>query len=282
MYFDPSNEQALALLRLALEEDIGSGDVTSEACIPKGRMASGEFRAKQDLVVAGVEFLPVLYRMQGGDGEAEVTIDAPSGTVISKGTRIASVRGEAQLLLEIERTALNLMQRMSGIATVARQYADQVAHTKCKVLDTRKTTPGLRYLEKAAAAAGGVTNHRQGLFDAILIKNNHIDAAGGVGPALRAALATGLPVEIEIRDRAELEEALANGARHVMLDNLTPDEARVEIACIAGRAKVELSGGVTLDSVRAYAETGADYVSCGAITHSAVAVDINFRLAWQH
>lgn len=281
MLFDPQNEQALALLRLALAEDIGTGDVTSKACVPKGRMASGEFRAKQDLVLAGVELLPVLYRMQGGDGKAEVTIEAASGSAISKGTRIAAVRGEAQLLLEIERTALNLLQRLSGIATMARQYAAQVAHTKCRVLDTRKTTPGLRYLEKAAAAAGGVTNHRQGLFDAILIKNNHIDAAGGVGPALRAALATGLAVEIEVRDRAELDEALANGASHVMLDNLTPDQARAEIAYIAGRATVELSGGVTLESVGAYAETGADFVSCGAITHSAVAVDINFRLAWQ-
>jgi nicotinate-nucleotide pyrophosphorylase (carboxylating) len=178
-----------------------------------------------------------------------------------------------------ERVALNFLQRLSGVATVARKFADAVAGTGCKVLDTRKTTPGFRALEKAAAVAGGVTNHRMGLYDAILIKNNHIAAAGGVRAAIQRARGTsGLPAEIEVRTRQELHEALDAGAAHLLLDNLTPAEATDWIREIGGRAKVELSGGITLDTVRAYAETGADYVSSGAITHSARAMDISFRL----
>jgi nicotinate-nucleotide pyrophosphorylase (carboxylating) len=174
--------------------------------------------------------------------------------------------------------ALNFLQRLSGVATLARQYADAVAGTKTRVLDTRKTTPGLRQLEKMAAAAGGATNHRQGLFDAVLIKNNHITAAGGVTQALANARNFPGPVEIEVRTRAELDEALAAGAKHLLLDNLSPEEAAEWIVYIAGRARVELSGGITLDTIRAYAEAGPDFISCGAITHSATAVDISFRL----
>ena len=193
---------------------------------------------------------------------------------------IAEVEGPARTLLTRERVALNFLQRLSGVATLARRFADAVAGTGCRVLDTRKTTPGLRALEKAAAAAGGVTNHRMGLYDAILIKNNHIAAAGGVRNAIERARAAGLPIEIEVRTRDELREALDCGAAHLLLDNLTPAEAADWIREIAGRAKVELSGGITLDTVRAYAETGADFVSAGAITHSARAMDISFRLEW--
>jgi len=156
-----------------------------------------------------------------------------------------------------------------------------VEGTRCRILDTRKTTPGLRRLEKMAAAAGGVTNHRLGLFDAILIKNNHITAAGGIRAAVERARTAGIPVEVEVRTREELEEALACGITHLLLDNLTPDQAKEWISYINGRAKVELSGGITLDTVRSYAEAGPDFISCGAITHSATAVDINFRLQWQ-
>jgi nicotinate-nucleotide pyrophosphorylase (carboxylating) len=170
------------------------------------------------------------------------------------------------------------MQRLSGIATLARTYVEAIAGTKSHILDTRKTTPGLRRLEKMAAAAGGVVNHRMGLYDAVLIKNNHIAAAGGVRPALERAFATHLPVEIEVRTQAELDRALACGAKHLLLDNLTPAQAAEWIHRINRRATVELSGGITLDNVRAYAEAGADYISCGAITHSATAVDINFRI----
>jgi nicotinate-nucleotide pyrophosphorylase (carboxylating) len=173
---------------------------------------------------------------------------------------------------------LNFVQRLSGIATASSAYVRAVEGTGCRILDTRKTTPGLRRLEKMAAAAGGATNHRMGLFDAVLIKNNHITAAGGVRAALERTRSAGVPVEIEVRTRPELDEALACGATHLLLDNLHPDEAREWIAHIGGRAKVELSGGITLENARAYAETGADFLSSGAITHSARAVDINFRI----
>jgi nicotinate-nucleotide pyrophosphorylase (carboxylating) len=191
---------------------------------------------------------------------------------------VAEVHGLARTLLECERVSLNFIQRLSGVATMARRYADAVAGTNCKVLDTRKTTPGLRRLEKMAAAAGGVTNHRMGLYDAILIKNNHISAAGGVRAALERVKDSKLLVEIEVRTQAELEEALDAGAKHLLLDNLTPAEAAEQIRFIAGRASVELSGNITLDTVRAYAESGADFVSSGAITHSVRSVDFNFRI----
>ena len=161
---------------------------------------------------------------------------------------------------------------------MARRFAETVAGTGCRVLDTRKTTPGLRRVEKLASAAGGATNHRMALYDAVLIKNNHITAAGGVTAALERFRESGLPVEIEVRNRAELDEALAAGAKHVLLDNLMPEQAREEIRYIAGRATVELSGNITLDTVRAYAETGADFVSSGGITHQARSVNFNFRI----
>jgi nicotinate-nucleotide pyrophosphorylase (carboxylating) len=259
------------ILRLALEEDIGSGDVTTSACVPADRRARGRFLAREALVLAGTEILTQLYD--------DITLRRNDGDTCEDGDVFAEVAGPARILLTYERTALNFLQRLSGVATVARQYAEAVAGTKCKVLDTRKTTPGMRSLEKAAAAAGGVTNHRMGLYDAILIKNNHIAAAGGVRAAIeQTRAASPLPIEIEVRTRSELREALDAGAAHLLLDNLTPAEAADWIREIAGRAKVELSGGITLDTVRAYAEAGADYVSSGAITHSARAMDISFRL----
>jgi nicotinate-nucleotide pyrophosphorylase (carboxylating) len=191
---------------------------------------------------------------------------------------IAEVRGTARTLLECERVSLNFIQRLSGVATVARQYADAVAHTKCRVLDTRKTTPGMRRLEKFAARSGGVVNHRMGLYDAVLIKNNHITAAGGVQAALESVRHLTCHIEIEVRTLAELDEALACGAKHLLLDNLTPAEAAAWIRRIDGRASTELSGNITLETVRPYAESGADFVSSGAITHSAPSMDFNFRI----
>ena len=272
------NEHAeiIEAVRRALEEDIGPGDITTAACVPETQMASGQFLAREPQVVAGVELLALIYDMRGGVDK--LTTEKASGEAAAAGETIARVKGRARTLLECERVALNFLQRLSGIATLARQYVERVEGTNCRVLDTRKTTPGLRLPEKRAAAAGGVTNHRMGLFDAVLIKNNHIAAAGGVRQAMDRARAAGMPIEIEVRTRAELEEALAAGARHVLLDNLTPAQAAGEVRWIAGRARVELSGGITLDNVRAFAETGADFVSCGAITHSARATDISFRL----
>jgi nicotinate-nucleotide pyrophosphorylase (carboxylating) len=265
-----------SLLRLALEEDIGTGDVTSAACIAESQLAAGRFLAREPLVIAGLDLLSEIYTLRGG--VEQLTILKHDGDSCVDGDILATVRGRARTLLECERVALNFLQRLSGVATLARQYADAVRGTNCRVLDTRKTTPGLRALEKQAARAGGITNHRAGLYDAILIKNNHISAAGGVRPALERAAHAGLPIEIEVRTRPELREALASGATHLLLDNLTPAEAAAWIAEIAGRAKVELSGGITLETVRAYADAGADFVSSGAITHSARAMDISFRL----
>lgn len=264
------------VVRLALAEDIGTGDVTSRACIPESRLARGRFLAREPLVVAGLDLLSEIYELRGG--VEELVLVKRDGDACSDGEVVATVRGSARTLLECERVALNFLQRLSGVATLARRYADAVSGTGCRVIDTRKTTPGMRQLEKRAAAAGGITNHRMGLYDAILIKNNHIAAAGGVAPALEAARQAGLPIEIEVRTREELREALSCGAGHLLLDNLSAGEAAEWIREIAGRATVELSGRITLDTVRAYAETGADFVSAGAITHSARAMDLSFRL----
>ena len=256
----------------ALAEDIGPGDVTTEACVPAGNTAAGTFVNREPMVAAGVELLPQIYT------EEEVTLLYNSGDRLTENTDIARVSGRARRLLTLERTALNFLQHLCGIATLASQFVEAVEGTGCRVLDTRKTTPGLRRLEKLAARAGGVTNHRMGLYDAILIKNNHITAAGGVTAALKSARGRDLPIEIEVRTFDELDEALEVQAEHIMLDNFSPPQVREAIERIAGRAKVEVSGGITLETVRAYAETGANFVSAGAVTHSARALDIGFRL----
>lgn len=278
---DAVHPEVVDLIRRALAEDIGAGDVTTNCTVDASRHATGQFRAKQDFICAGSELLPVLFELSRKNGCAALTKVAvliPSGSSVKQGDIIATVEGPARTLLTCERTALNLLQRMSGVASMGRKFVDCVAGTKTKILDTRKTTPGLRQVEKMAAAAGGVTNHRLGLFDAILIKNNHITAAGGVAAAMGHAKPFGLPIEIEVRTWEEMEEALSAGATHLLLDNLTPAEAARWVSHIAGRAKTELSGGMRLETVRAYAEAGADFISVGAITHSAVAVDIHFRL----
>ncbi len=271
MSFDVSHPEVREAVRRALEEDVGTGDITTTLCVPPNRQAVAEVIARQQMVVAGIELLPLIV----GNN---VSIHAPSGTLVEPDTIIATVHGPARTLLTTERTALNFIQRLSAIATLARAFVKEVEGTNARIQDTRKTTPGLRRLEKMAAAAGGVTNHRMGLYDAILIKNNHITAAGGVRAALAATEGASVPVEIEVRTREELEDALEGGAGHLLLDNLTPDEAREWIDYIDGHSTVELSGGITLKNVRAYAETGPDFISCGAITHSAQAVDINLRL----
>lgn len=274
MTFDISHAEIQDAVRRALSEDIGSGDVTTNLCVPEGAMATGRMVARERLTLAGVELLELVF-----SDKCAVEMKHVSGARLEDGTEIAVVRGPARALLTGERVALNFVQRLSGVATLASAYVRAVEGTGCKVLDTRKTTPGLRRLEKQAVAAGGAANHRAGLYDAVLIKNNHIAAAGGVRQALERTHSAGLPVEIEVRTREELDQALLCGATHLLLDNLTPAKAREWIAHIGGRARVEISGGITLENVRAYAETGADFVSSGALTHSARAVDINFQLA---
>lgn len=272
--FDITHPEVRAAIERALSEDIGSGDITSQLTVPDARQASGKFVARQPLVLAGIELLPLIYECRGG---ADVQLLTQSGVSVQTGDVLATVFGKARTLLECERVALNFLQRLSGVATLARLYVDAVAG-KTRVLDTRKTTPGLRRLEKMAAVAGGAVNHRIGLFDAVLIKNNHITAAGGVRHALEGTKNFQGSVEIEVRTRAELDEALAAGAKHLLLDNLSPAEAAEWVGYVAGRAVTELSGRITLENIRAYAEAGPDFISCGAITHSAAAVDISFRL----
>ncbi len=256
----------------ALAEDLGSGDATTEACIPEDATASGFFLTREPLVLAGTPLLPLIYTQE------RVEILHFDGASLDADVVFARVQGSARRLLAFERTALNFIQRTSGIATQARKFADSVAGTGCTVLDTRKTTPGLRRVEKLAVKAGGCENHRVGLFDAILIKNNHITAAGGVAEALTRCGASGLSVEIEVRSFDEIDAALAAGAKRLLLDNFTPQQAREAVKRVAGRAKTELSGNIALHNVREYAETGADYVSSGALTHSVRAMDISFRI----
>lgn len=274
MIFDIHHQDVQEAVARAFLEDIGIGDITTDACIPEGLRAEAFFTARQSMVVAGVELLDLMFD--------NVTIHKRSGETASNGDVLATVRSPARKILTRERVALNFLQRLSGVATLARAYADAVLHTTCRILDTRKTTPGLRRLEKMAAAAGGIVNHRMGLYDAILIKNNHIALAGGIGAAVARAKETAqreeIPIQLEARTRAEIEEALALGVSRLLLDNMTPAQAAEEIRFIAGRAVVELSGGITLTSVAEYAETGADFISVGAITHSATAVDINLRV----
>jgi nicotinate-nucleotide pyrophosphorylase (carboxylating) len=277
MAFDATHPEVVEAIRRALVEDIGAGDLTTDFCVPRAVRARGLMVARQPLTLAGSELLPVIFDQLAPDA-CMVDVIRGSGDKLEPGDEIAHVRGPARVLLTGERTALNFIQRLSGVATLTHAYVSAVEGTACRILDTRKTTPGLRRLEKAATFAGGAMNYRMGLYDAILIKNNHIAAVGGVKAALDRTASAAVPVEIEVRTREELDQALAWGATHLLLDNLTPREAREWVLRIAGRATVELSGGITLKSVREYAETGADFISCGALTHSAPAVDINLRL----
>ncbi len=267
MSFSIAHPEVKRAVEIALAEDTGAGDLTTNSCIPRELQAEARFVARQDVTVAGVELLALLF--EGPELYKRSGDRAPAGDVL------AVVRGPARMLLTRERVVLNFLQRLSGIATLAAQFVAAVKGTGVRILDTRKTTPGLRVLEKMAAVAGGVVNHRMGLYDAVLIKNNHIRLAGGVRTAMERARAAGVPIEIEVRTRAEIEDALAYGAARLLLDNMTPEQAAGEIEFIGRRAETEISGGVTLSNVRAYAEARPDFISSGAITHSATAVDIN-------
>ncbi|MBE3132357.1 MAG: carboxylating nicotinate-nucleotide diphosphorylase [Acidobacteria bacterium] len=263
-----------------LDEDIGSGDVTTEHVVPPGTTARGSIVAREALVVAGVDMASDVFRAL--DPALEIEPAVADGTSVSDGARLASLAGRAAPILTGERVALNLLQRLSGIATVTRRFVDAVAGTGASVSDTRKTTPGLRALEKYAVRMGGGRNHRMGLFDAILIKDNHIAAAGGIGAALHAARArgpAGMPVQIEVDSLAQLGEALAVGVDAVLLDNMTPADVAAAVRLVRARPAgalcwIEASGGITLANIRAYAQAGVDTISVGALTHSAPAVDI--------
>jgi nicotinate-nucleotide pyrophosphorylase (carboxylating) len=264
------------LIQRALDEDLGAGDLTSRAVVPEGSGASGLVIAKADGVVAGLDVAAAVFAAV--DRKLEVEARAADGDRAAPGDELLALRGDARAILAAERVALNLLGRLSGVATLTARYVAAVDGTATRILDTRKTTPGMRALEKAAVVAGGGTSHRFGLYDAILVKENHVRVAGGVGEAARRALAgapDGVVVEIEVESLDELDEALEAGIGRVLLDNMGPDALRAAVERTAGRARLEASGGITLDTVRAVAETGVDFISVGALTHSAPALDVS-------
>jgi nicotinate-nucleotide pyrophosphorylase (carboxylating) len=265
------------IVRRALDEDIGTGDVTTEATVPADLRARGVFLVKQACVLAGADVAVETFRQL--EPGVESRFNRKDGDRCAAGEEIGEVLGRARTLLAAERTALNFLQRLSGIATRARQFVD-AAGGRITVLDTRKTTPTLRALEKYAVAAGGAANHRVGLYDAILIKDNHVRLAGGVAAAIAQARAhrPDLRLEVEAQTLAEVDEALGAGADIILVDNMRIEDIREAVARARGRAKIEISGGVTLDRMPALAATGADFVSAGALTHSAPAIDISFEI----
>ncbi|MGH9141021.1 MAG: carboxylating nicotinate-nucleotide diphosphorylase [Vicinamibacterales bacterium] len=270
------------IVRRALEEDVGGGDVTTNATVAPTLMARGVLLAKADCVIAGQEVAFEAFRQVAATAKGpspSFTSAKQDGDSCRAGDPIAEVGGSAQTLLIGERTALNFLQRLCGIATRARQFVDATGG-RITILDTRKTTPTLRVLEKYAVRAGGASNHRIGLFDAFLIKDNHIRLAGGVRPAVERARAyrPDLPVEIEAETLAQVDEALAARADTILVDNMPAERIREAVARAHGRAKIEISGGVTLERIPELASTGAEFVSVGALTHSAPAIDISFEI----
>jgi nicotinate-nucleotide pyrophosphorylase (carboxylating) len=265
------------LVSRALAEDIGSGDVTTAATVPASARARALITQKAPGVLFGLDLAGAVFRAL--DPEIDVQARSREGQWRERG-EVLSVEGSARAILTGERTALNFLQRLSGVATLTARCVQAIEGTGARILDTRKTTPGLRALEKAAVAAGGGTNHRAGLYDAILIKENHAALAGGVGAAVRQAAeyAPSLPLEVECRTLAEVDEALSAGAPRILLDNMTVEELAAAVAHVAGRAELEASGGLTLETLRAVASTGVQFISVGALTHSAPALDLSLIL----
>jgi nicotinate-nucleotide pyrophosphorylase (carboxylating) len=280
-----------SILENALLEDKATSDATTRACIDPQQRATATILARQDCVLSGLgavsAILAIYERLDANViGHSEVVSHGEifDGVRLHKGQTIAVVRHNARVLLSCERVILNVMQRLSGVATLTRQFVDAVLGTKAHILDTRKTVPGLRVLDKYAVRCGGGQNHRLDLSDSVLIKNNHISLAGGVGAALRKAIENRRgeqPIEIEVRTLGELEEALNNGAEAVLLDNMNVEDVRRSMERVqthSRRIPIEVSGGIRLENVRSYADTGADYISVGALTHSARAVDLSMRI----
>ncbi|MEN6357089.1 MAG: carboxylating nicotinate-nucleotide diphosphorylase [Armatimonadota bacterium] len=268
-----------SVVKNAIAEDVGSGDITTALTIPNDLTAHGVITAKESGIIAGQELAWVVFHEFFTQTMYEPVIR--DGKHVKAGTVIGDVSGKARTILTGERVALNFLQRMSGIATLTAKYVDQVKHTKARIVDTRKTTPGLRRLEKYAITCGGGYNHRFGLDDGILIKDNHIAAAGGITAAIEAAKDNAphtLKIEVEVVDIKGLEEAIRAGADIVMLDNMPLDEMRKAVSIADGKVLLEASGGVSLKSVNEIAETGVDIISVGALTHSAPALDINLEI----
>ena len=267
------------LIRCALEEDIGAGDITTLSTVPSEARGKGLFRAKRDSVVAGLILIEKIFSFL--DDDVEVRRLCRDGDQVVRGTVVAEAEGPVRTLLMGERTALNFLQRLSGTATLTRRYVDAVKDFPCKVIDTRKTTPGFRTLEKYAVRMGGGTNHRFGLYDAALVKDNHIAAAGSIAGAVQQVRRQApfmAKVEVECSDLGQVREALEAGADVIMLDNMNTKEMAEAVRLINKRAWVEASGGITIESLRSVAETGVDFISVGALTHSAPAVDFNMKI----
>jgi nicotinate-nucleotide pyrophosphorylase (carboxylating) len=275
-----SPAQVGEIVRLALAEDIGPGDLTTTACVPPDLQALGEFLAKQAGVLSGMAVVEECFR-QAAPG-CRVEHLKQEGDAFAPGDVLARVEGPAGEILTTERVALNFLQRMCGVATIARQYVEAVAGTHARIVDTRKTTPGLRLLEKAAVRAGGGRNHRFALYDGVILKDNHIAAVGCIGAAVRQArerVQHTVKLEVETTSLEQVREALDAGADIIMLDNMDLEPMRQAVALVAGRALVEASGGISLETVAAVAATGVDLISVGKLTHSAPAVDISLELS---
>lgn len=271
------------LIDLAFAEDIGDGDHTTLCCIPADEMGKQHLLVKEEGILAGVEIAKKVFHKF--DPELKMTVFINDGAHVKPGDVAFVVEGRVRSLLQTERLMLNIMQRMSGIATMTAKYMDRLKGLKTKVLDTRKTTPGMRMLEKEAVRIGGGMNHRIGLFDMILLKDNHVDFAGGIANAInkaneyiKANHKDGMKIEIEVRNFDELDEALATGhVDRIMLDNFTPENTKKAVDIVAGRCELESSGGITFDTLRDYGECGVDYISVGALTHSVKGLDMSFK-----
>jgi len=279
----PLPPEALVLIDAALAEDVGGGDFSTLWTVPADRRAIARITAKASGVIAGSEVAAEVFRRV--DPSLSIDTIAADGTAVEPGDEVMRISGPAASILTAERTALNFLQQLSGVATMTRRYVDRIAGTGARVIDTRKTTPGMRRLEKAAVLAGGGANHRVGLYDMVMIKDNHIAASGGIAAAVAAVRARngrGLRVEVETTNLDEVRQALAAGADRIMFDNMTPETMHQAVALVAahgdGRPETEASGGITLETIRSYAETGVDFISVGALTHSAPALDLSLRL----
>ncbi|WP_289680039.1 carboxylating nicotinate-nucleotide diphosphorylase [Paramuribaculum intestinale] len=277
-----TNDQLITeLIRLAFAEDVGDGDHTTLSTIPAEARGRQRLIIKEEGILAGVDVARRVFEYF--DPELKMTVYMTDGTHVKPGDVAFEVEGSVRSLLQTERTMLNIMQRMSGIATTTARYQERLKGLDTKVLDTRKTTPGMRLLEKEAVKIGGGTNHRIGLFDMILIKDNHVDFAGGIPEAVKRAKeycrAKGkdLKIEVEVRNEDEIRQALEAGVDRIMLDNFTPERTREAVKLIGGRTEIESSGGITIDTLRAYGECGVDYISVGALTHSVKGLDMSFK-----
>jgi nicotinate-nucleotide pyrophosphorylase (carboxylating) len=272
----------LRLIQFAIREDVGSGDITTELTIPQDNAALARFIVKQDGIVCGLPLLDLVFREFSPDVHIDIKVE--EGAMITAGTIIATVEGPAHALLAAERTALNFMQRMSGVATKTRQYVDAIAGTHARILDTRKTIPGWRLLDKYATGIGGAVNHRIGLYDMVMIKDNHITACGGIRQAVERCLSelegrAPIKIEVEARSLDEVQEIMqCDGVHRIMFDNFTPAQVAEGVRIVERRIETEASGGITYDNLRDYAMAGVDFISVGAITHSAVALDISMKL----